>query len=88
VAEGGVEVATVLDGEFRRHRVNDDGAVTLVDGLPPTTLQRRGMRVVLAGWLLCVASILVGGLAAQRWVEAAPLAVGGFAVGFVLLGIS
>jgi hypothetical protein len=87
VAEGGVEVATLRDGEFRRHRVKDDEGVMLVDRLPPTTLQCRGMRVMLTGWLLCLASILAGGLAAERWNGLAPLAVGGFAVGFVLFWV-
>jgi len=86
-AGGGVEVATLRHGEFRRHRVNDDGAVTLSEALPPTTLQRRGGRLVLGGWLLCLASVLVGGFAAERWGELAPLAVGGFAIGFVLFWI-
>jgi hypothetical protein len=42
------------------------------------------MRVVLAGWLLCLTSIVVGGLAAERSDEVAPLAAGGFVVGCVL----
>jgi hypothetical protein len=62
--QGGVEVATLHEGELRRHRVDDDGTLTLVEALAPTQLQRRGQRIALSGWFVGLVMMVIGGVAA------------------------
>jgi hypothetical protein len=61
---GGVEIATLHEGELRRHQVDDDGTLTLVEALAPTQLQRRGPRIALAGWFVGLVMMVIGGIAA------------------------
>jgi hypothetical protein len=55
---------TLHEGELRRHRVDDEGTLTLVEALAPTRLQRRGQRIALSGWFVGLVMMLIGGIAA------------------------
>jgi hypothetical protein len=66
--DGRLEVALLRDGSVERYLVDDEGAATLLDSTPATWWQRSGKRIAIAGWLLCLASIIAAGVGGDAFV--------------------